>query len=682
MTITVRQLSFTGGEWSEALHSRTDLSKYTTAVRRMKNFVVHPHGGASNRGGMEFIAEVKDSSKFTRLIPFQFSVEQAYILEFGDQYFRIYKDGGRVESGGSSVEVATTYLEADLPLLKFTQSADVLFIAHPSYPARKVSRTSDTAWSINTITFGASVTAPTGVTSSGYVSDSDSYLVTAIDSSGRESVGSSSVQVSDGAVLSWTAVSGADYYNVYKDNTSSGVYGYAGRASGTSFTVPSAGIEADFTQSPPEDVALFDGTDKYPGVCTFFEQRLCFARTNNQPQTIWGSVTGDFENMNSSAFVNADDAYEFTINARQVNEIRALIPLEALIILTSGAEWVMRAGGGSDAVTPASVDLKAQSQFGCSDVQPVVIGNSVLFVEYSGSVVRDLTYSYEIDGYKGNSLSVFANHLLEGYHITEWAYQRDPDSVVWAIRNDGTLLALTYYKEHNVFGWSRHDTQGTFESTATIPNDSGLDEVYFIVKRTVDGNTVRYIERFRARLPLDDNYTRDVKNAFFVDSGLSYDGTASSNISGLDHLEGESVVALADGSVVKNLTVSSGSVTLPNAAEKVHVGLSYESEIETLDFIAQSAEGTTQDKLKDVKSVVVSLKDSRALYFGPNEDRLVEVAFREDEAYGTPTDLFSGDKEIFLEAGDARNSKALIKITEPLPLTVLALLPRLEYGDS
>jgi hypothetical protein len=685
MKVTLQQLSFTSGVWSPSLYSRTDIKQYAGALKTLQNMIVHPHGGASNRGGTQFIKEVKDSTKKVRLIPFQFSVEQAYVLEFGDLYFRIYMDGGRVENPpGTPVEVVTTYVEADLPLLKFIQSADTLYITHPSYPPRKVTRTAHITWSINNITFGSTVAAPTSLaaTPAGAATD-PLYVVTALDSTFRESIASNSTNCANGSVLNWTAPAGTiSYYNIYMDQSVSGVYGWVGKSNSNTFTIPSGGFEPDFTKSPPEAITQFTTTDNYPAVCTFFEQRLLFSRTNNYPQTIWGSVVGDYENMNRSAFTSADDAFEFTINAREVNEVRWLVPLDVCMIGTSGSEWKMEPGRNADAVSALSVSMKQQSKWGSSDVPPLVIGNSVLFVENSGAAVKDLTYSYEIDGYKATALMLFSKHLFEGFEVVSWCYQQEPDSIVWAVRDDGTLLGLTYYREQNVFAWHEHTTNGLFEDITCIRSDAGEDEVYVVVNRTIEGATKRYVERFMPRLPYNDSFEIDVEDSYFVDSGLTYDSTPATTFSNLDHLEGEEVSVLADGNVVSGKTVSSGQIVLDNAASVVHIGLAYESVLESLDFVAQSEGGTIQDKVKDVKSIVLSLQNTRALWYGPSSDRLVEAAFREDEDYGDPTELYTGDKEFFLEAGQSRESKVYIKNTDPLPLTILAILPRLEYGDS
>jgi len=212
---TVAQNSFVGGEIAPSLYGRTDLAKYATSVRRMRNFITHPHGGASNRGGTEYIAEVKTSSKEVRLIPFTFSVVQAYILEFGDQYMRVYMSGGQVQSGGSPYEIVTPYLEADLPLLKYTQSADVLYITHPSYAPRKLTRTGHTSWTLSTITFGPSIAAPTSLTRTSGTGTGINFVVTAVNEAGEESIASNVFTGGNGDALSWTGSTGALYYNIY-----------------------------------------------------------------------------------------------------------------------------------------------------------------------------------------------------------------------------------------------------------------------------------------------------------------------------------------------------------------------------------------------------------------------------------------------------------------------------------
>jgi hypothetical protein len=827
MSISVNKSSFTGGEWSPSLYSRTDLAKYGTANRTMRNFYPHPHGGASNRAGFEFIHETKTSSKTSRLVPFQFSVAQGYFIEFGNLYVRFYKDDGVIvsaktitaasnatpivvtsvahgfangntvtvsgvlgntaangtwiianktndtfelvgsvgnaayTSGGTAtaiVEVVTPYLEADLPLLKFEQSADILYIAHPSYAPAKLSRSSHTAWTYTTITFGASIAAPTGLSMSG---TGRFYVVTAI-SEGVESVPSAEEEGAAAQTLSWSSVSGATEYNVYERKN--GVYLFVGRAGSTSFDVP-ATYELDGDSSPPEAQNPLGSSNNYPGCVAFNDQRLLFARTNTQPQTFWGSVVGDFENLNTSSPIQDDDSFEFTINSGQVNEIRWMAALTDLIIGTSGSEWKLTAGGNSDAITPTSAKLVRQSRWGVAHTQPIIIGDSILFVDGSSQKVRDLYYALARDGYEGSDLTILAQHLFEVETITEWAYAQHPDSIIWAVRSDGVLCGLTYQKEHQVFGWHHHDTQGTFESVATIKEADGTFSTYVIVKRTINSQTKRYVEKLHLR-----DFT-DIEGAFFVDAGLTYDGSVSASLTpgaganvsgsnavtftagsaifaagdaatnreihyrfidedgiyqsakarivgftsttvvtadimipfpslaviasgdwrlsvdtltGLSHLEGMDVVMLADGNVIADKTVASGSVTLDNPASIIHVGLGYTCDLETLGFDFPTQAGTMQDKIRYIESIIIRLANTRACNVGPDEDHLDALAFRDQEDLGEATGLFSGDREVSLDPGDPREGRTFVRVldTEPLPCTVQAIIARMKAGEK
>lgn len=751
MAISVPQNSFTGGEWAPSLWARSDLQKYPTAVKRIENCIIHPHGGASNRAGTYFVGETKFSDKDSRLIPFQFSTVQSYMLEFGDQYMRVFKDGGRVVeaannitditlaatititsashgytngqwiilgsivgptglngktvvvsdkdtntfkikdvdgnyivgtgmtayvSGGTAeriYELATTYLEADLSLLKIVQSADVMYVFHPSYKPRKISRTGHAAWTIADITWTPGIAAPTLVSPGGTGSQ---YVITTVSLEGEESLISNEVTSAAGQTLTWGAVTGADYYNIYQNKN--GVYGWLGYAAGTSYLIP-ANTNPDLEEGAPKARTPFASAGNYPGVAMFFEQRLVPARTNNKPQTLFGSVTGAFENMNVRSPLREDDAYEFTINSQKMNEIRWMVPLDVAIIGTSGGEWRMKGGANSNGVTPTSVDLKPQSQWGCSHIQPIIAGSTILFVDASRRAVRDLMYSLEVDRYTGNNLALLAPHLFESAQIVAWCYQQYPDSIVWCVRDDGVLVGLTYYREQEVWGWHRHETQGLFKDIASVMSNEGDIDTYAIVEREVNDVTRRYVELLAERGAINDIK----KDAFFVDCGLTYDGSPVTTITGLDHLEGMAVVALADGNVVSGLTVTNGQITLLNAASTVHVGLAYTAEIETMDFEYPTQEGTVQARIRQISSVILGLKDTRALWIGPSADRLLEVAFRTNEDYGEPIEPFTGDKDQPVAPNeDYRVGSLLLRNTDPVPMTILSLTPQFTHGEN
>ena len=831
MPISIIKNSFTGGEIAPSLYGRSDLSMYQNAVKTMKNFLIHPHGGTSKRPGMEYIGEVKDSSAVTRLINFQFSVTQSYIIEVGNEYMRFYKNQGRVteaaktitgitkadpavvtsgthgytdgdwviissvvgmtelngkmfkvanktpntyeltdiddvdidssaytvySSGGTSekvYELTTPYITADIPLLKYVQSADVLYVTHPSYAPRKISRTAHTTWTITTITFQSSVAKPTGLTMTGSAYD---YVVTAIVDD-EESLPATKIDGDDGNTLTWTDPAGIDYWNVYKDENGSGVYGWVGQANTNALEVATGGITPDYDKTPPNSENPFSGADKYPGCSMFFEQRLVYARTNDNPQTIWGSTTGAFDNMNKSIPGRSDNAYKFTINSQKVNDIKWMLPLDVLLIGTGGAEWKLNAGSQSDAITPTSVLLRPQSQWGCSDIQPIQIGNTLLFTEGSKKTIRDLAYTLETDGYSGNDLTVLANHLFKNTTIKEWAYEKDPDSIIWCVMADGSLTGLTYFKEHKVWGWHKHSTNGTFESVSSITTAAGIDEAWFITNRTINGTTRRYVEMMKDGLP-----TTNIADAYFVDSGLTYDtdltitgatkadpvvvtstahgmsdgdlvdisaivgmtelngnrykvanksandfeltdqnddsdidGTAYTAyvsggiakkavtiLSGLDHLEGEIVAVLADGNV-DTATVASGSITLNDAASIITVGLGYIANIETLNIEFPTKTGQTiQNATRNIKEVTVLLENTRSLSVGSQSNRLSEIAFRTDEIYGAPTEMYSGTKDRLIQDGSSEAGRLYFQNPDPVPSTILSLAMKVEYGQD
>lgn len=258
----------------------------------------------------------------------------------------------------------------------------------------------------------------------------------------------------------------------------------------------------------------------YPAEVEYFGDRMFFACTYAQPQTVWASRVGAYSDFGKSSPIQDDDAIAATLNARQLNEIRDLVPLGSLVALTAAGEWRVT-GGSDDVITPSSVGFQPQSYRGVSKVQSVVVGNSALFIQDRGTVVRDLAFRFEDDGYDGSDLSIFASHLFEGHTLVDIAYQQAPNSVVWLVRDDGVLLGLTYVREQEVVGWHRHDTDGFVENVCVIP-ENGADVLYLGVRRVIGGVSQRFIERLEPRL-----FTSQAE-CFFVDAGLTYDGRNTS----------------------------------------------------------------------------------------------------------------------------------------------------------
>lgn len=664
------QPSFSAGEVSPATYARVDLARYYTALRTCRNYHVLPEGGAQNRAGTRFVAETKDSSKQSRLIPFQFSTEQTFVLEFGDQYIRLFTNGasvplgrfvangtfdtdlsgwsvltgsaawdpagavklitvsgiaGRIEqkitglvigetytysctftglgsfristaSGGSNVvntpagsglktgtfvatatelwvtlsnngatspggdvladgvqvignpgvgfvgqyfpyEIPSPYLESQLQDLKYTQSADVLTIVHPSHPPRELSRLGPVNWTLTPITFEPGIAAPTGLAAtarSGGSGDKTDYqykvtAVSSVSSGSVESWASNTASVASwdskpGATLSWTAVTGADHYNVYK-NKSSGVFGFIGQATGTTFS--DINITPETNNTVPIGYNPFaEGNN--PSVAGYFQQRMVFAASQTNPQTVWMSRTGDFHNFAYSDPAKDDDGVEFIIASKQVNQIRHLVSLRSLLALTSGAEIAI-SGGADSGVTKDNISAIEQSYFGSSDVTPAVYANTAMYVQARGGKLSTLAYNYVSDGFQPQDVSVLSSHLLRGYTVRDQAFTLAPNGILWMARNDGMLLGFTFLPDQQVYAWHWHDTDGKVESLASVPEDDE-DALYLIVKRTVSGATKRYVERMATR-QLTKSGSGDYwfDRAFFVDCGLTYDGRQSAS---------------------------------------------------------------------------------------------------------------------------------------------------------
>ena len=327
--VSVQLTNFTAGELSPRLDGRNDLSKYPSGCKTLENFIVYPHGSAARRSGSQFISEVKTSSKKTRLIPFEFSTTQTYILEFGDQYIRVYKDKGQVQSGGSAVEISTPYLEAELFDLKFAQSADVLYICHPNHEVEKLSRTSHTSWTLADVDF-----------TKGPMQDANTTTTTL--NPGATAVGT-------GVSLAASATTGINSGSGFQ-STDVGrfVFLHGGYAKITGVTdTTNATIEILTTLSASTATAdwrlgAFSDTTGHPSCVTFFEQRLVFAGTTNQPQTVFFSKSGDYENMdaNIGGTIADSDAIIYTIASNQVNAIRFMTATRTLIIGTEGVSFL------------------------------------------------------------------------------------------------------------------------------------------------------------------------------------------------------------------------------------------------------------------------------------------------------------------------------------------------------
>ena len=920
------QKAFNGGEWSPLLEGRVDLEKYQNACYRLENFVIDPRGPAVFRPGFKYVNGTKDSSKVSRLIPFEFSVTQAYQIEFGDQYIRFfrnkapitlaaqditgitkanpavvtysgsdtYANGDRVlingvvgmtqvnnrefavagvnvgantfelsgvnstnystyASGGTVAEIyqiTSTYIEADLADINYCQSADVLYLFHPSYAPRKLSRTGHTSWTLSTINFrppavkeqgikpaatltlgfvtgsGIAFTAGAAVFQTGdvkrlitsgvgrasiiaFVSTTevtcdiidDFAAVGPIASQSWSLHGSPTGDITPsidkpvGAICTITSTGGSETFTNLLDHPNPANNNWLASGSGTneyylvntaafySATEPGAvyingtavvkgtlgslgitqwgwgdndalgyntiyvrlsdGADPDSKSTfwvPDDDFmkrsliaatanlfrsadvgkyirihgglikitaytsatevkgeilkeltavtetaswtlesAVWNATNGYPSCGTFFEERLILAGSPAYPETIWGSVVGDYENHTPG--VDDSDAYEFTVTGREVSEISWIEPDEYLLIGSTGKISRLGPDDTGQALTPLNVIAKRQIPWGTADIMPVAVDNAVLYVQRSGFddsrglSLGELTWTWEKEKYVAPDLTLLAEHIT-GTGIKGMAFQRKPHTILWCYTVAGALIAMTYIRDQDVIAWHKHPIDGTIESLSAIPGD-GYTEIWAIVNRTINGATVRNVE---IMAPLFNDSAADYisnkgLNAFFVDSGTTYNGAAATVISGLSHLEGEAVAVLADGSQVAGMIVSGGKITLPAAAQVVHVGLPYTGTLQTMRLDTQLRDGTLQGRVKKIHEINLRVYRSGPFKVGRDASNL-DMCFDRDATItmGAPYSLFTGD--IPLGYDDSWNKEARIMIVQdkPMPLTVVALI--------
>jgi hypothetical protein len=460
----------------------------------------------------------------------------------------------------------------------------------------------------------------------------------------------------------------------YSKTTFGGAVVHTGTASIPALSLTDDNVLADTTQSPPEDIiTLNSGANDYPATTTYHEQRRWFAGTNGKPQVLWSTRTGTEANLTSSIPSRDADGMELRIAASQYNQIRHLVPLSDLIALTAGGEFRVFSEG-APAITPTSISIKPQGYSGSSNVQPVVTSGSILYVQAQGSRVRELAYSWESNAYRTVDVSIMAPHRFNGYNLTQMAYTRAPDAILWAVRDDGTLLGMTYVPDQQVYGWHAHDTDGQFESVCVVA-EGNEDVLYAVVRRTIGGTQLRYVERLHSRM-----FTAQ-EDAFFVDSGLTYDGTPVTTLSGLSHLEGKTVHILADGAVAAPQVVTGGQVTLATAASVVHVGLPITADLRTLPLAMEGAQAAGQGTVKNINKVHLRVSQSSIVKAGPDFTRLREYPARAvSDPYGSPPALRDGELALSIDASWNQDGALCVRQDLPLPLTVLSMTLEVQTG--
>jgi len=627
------------------------------------------------------------------------------------------------------LELVTPYTAAQIQTFARPQANDVMYIFPGATTAPyKLIRRADTSWSLEEVGFIdgpyldqhiTSILPANGTTGIGTFAEFFRILAlsTTLSPAATTGLGITLTASSTRGINGGQGFLSTDVGRLVRIQQSSAAdAGYAVITAVGSTTSATIDIRRDFnvtTATTSWWLGALSETTGYPSAATFHEQRLVAASSTDHKQSLWFSQSADIENMrpdtfDSSLTVEDDDAINITLAARQSNQIRWLESARDLIAGTAGGEWVLKSDGAI--ITPTDIDAKRNTTLGSSGTKPVQVNGTVIFPQRAERKLFDYRYNFDLDRYDGRELTILGHRVL-GDGVNELDYQQEPDSIVYGVRTDGQLACLTYKPEDGTVSWTRLILGGSFstgnavvDSVATIQGASGSgrtidsderNEVWCIVKRTVNGLTKRFIEFFEKSFegPLRHDYTTEAlwdaamitaqKDAMYSDSALTYNSAATTSISGLSHLEGETVKILADGAVHPDKTVSSGAITLDYSASKVQVGLGYHHRYKSLKLNFGAALGTAVGKVKRIHGVTFVLLDSVAFQFGKDFDSLVDVEFREiGDAMDTAVPLKVGEKDMDFNGEYGTDARIYIQSDNPLPWVMLAMAPKMKTNEG
>lgn len=766
-------VALNGGEWSKRLYGRYDQDKYLNSLRTCENFIPLVHGPVIRRPGFKFLSWVRRNESDLRIIPFVYSQDQAYILEFTDdgssKKLRFYRNrsavtetaknitgitkaspgvvtsaahgfsagdevyisgvggmtqvnGKRYRVGspatntfqlldpitGSSVdtsgyttytsggtvariyEVTHPYAAADLPSIKWAQALDVMYLFCPGYAPRKLTRTSDASWAFSTPSFDDGPYLPENTTET-------TLTLGAFSGAGVSITFSSVTGVNGGAGLQTSDVGRLIRVLTKESGGNSLAWAVLRIASRSSTTVGTAdflrvGRDAHTSTKREWRLGYWNDSRGWPTCGVFHGGRLWTANTATWPENAWGSVTEDFQNYAPSPFVAFDDtnipsptpanAINLVATDDQAAIVRWLLPIRPLMAGCSSGEQAIKASNLDDSLGPDNAGIRPASSVGAADTPPARVDNVGLYLDRTRRRVHELAYTIQADNVVASDMTLYAEHVGQASPLKRIAWQRNPWRVLWACRDDGALVAMTYEREQQVVAWHRHPLGGTdaeVVDVACIPGD-GQDEVYVVVERTIDGGTRRFLEYM-----VNDRWatsTTDRDNWFYVDSGLTYDSTATTTITGLDHLEGQTVTILADGATHATKVVTAGAITLDRSASVVQVGLGYTSTLETNNLEIGNPLGSAVGRPKVLHSATALLFDSLGGKLGPDASNLEALLYRTPGgAMDAAPPLFTGSKKVEWRGGWDREKRILFVQDQPLPMNLAGFVPQMQTNE-
>jgi hypothetical protein len=737
--------SFNAGEWSSLMQARSDVDRYRFSCRTLENFLPTTQGPARKRPGTLYVGAAHAADEQVTLIPWEFNRDTAYVLELSDLTMRIWRaDGSIVESAPSTpLEVVTPWSDVEAARVQWAQVNNVMYLVHPDFSPRKLTRTSDTSWVL--VDHYSLYARPADEQNT----SAASYLqVSSLSGLSATCISSTSVFAPDmvGSYIWFYALIPASY-SLWKPSTAYALNDYvyaeradipgsyavyqctAGGTSGTSpidnpkpgvnftdgtaqwifrhidaafakikayisatevtidigsgltwstFGAEQSRLPSTFLTGGPTDQAwrwalsAWSEDKGYPGSVAFYENRLVYGGVRARPTTIWGSRVDSYRLFNRIVSLD-DEPFEYTLTDSKSSTIAWMISGDVLSVGTGSSEFSV--SGGNGAITPTNAQVKVETRHGSDPQMPLVIGGSVFFVQRNGGTVREWLYDDSLQRRKGLDRTV-VNDQIARNGVRRIQQVSEPDSVIFGIASDGTLVALTYELDEQVIGWSRHDIGAVIESIAAVPSPDGdNDSLWIACIRNVNGSDVRYIERM-------STYIDDV----WADCAVRITSSpATIAISGLDHLEGETVIVAANRAVHPDKVVSSGSITLEYASSDTLVGLPILGILEPQRLEGGSQNGTSQGKRKKISNIVLHLYETGGgLLYGTDADNMYEVEFKKAADFmDTSVPLFTGwTTKLALLHGHLGEGKLRIEHTLPQPCTIMAIYPQVDTEDD
>lgn len=746
------QPSFSAGIISTELFSRIDFSKLSSGVKQCENWEIRPAGGAAYRTGTKFVAEVKDSTSNVNMIEFSESKENGYALEFGDRYIRFYKNGEQLKDEGEPVEVTTTYTSSEIADIKYAQYKNQMYLVHPNHKPAILQRNSDTDWTLTDMVFNPNVPSVSSVSiealrpkeSSAVVEYDDwQYAVAIEDKDGNEGLAVKSNKitsdidlvnqnikvtftvpdtVTEGSKLIIYRIFRGDFFFVYKMDYVVGT---------TTYELKDVSFQADTTRSIKEPFTAFDD-DNYPAAVGFWNQRLIFANTPKKPNAIYGSYVGVFDDFTNTILYNSDEAFELELNSGTTDEITDLVPMDDLIIMTQSKIW--RVVGSS----PSNMQAYIESYSGSSGIRPYVYKKSILYIDSSYNTVSNFIYSYELNGYVGQNLDTLCRDLLDGHTLTSVSFRNTPYGILYAVRNDGVMLALTYLKEENIYAWHKHTTDGEFLNVCSVDKQL-YDQVYVVVKR----GDKKYIELFVDHINVDQDVdeswhldcasrhvettpyyawqnesdeiiytasaTPSTNDAVYSDLMETSAGTVTSysdgivtfdgdeyyrysaadgtkqvaSITGLSRFNGRKITVMADRNEYKDMEVSNGTVILERPASNILAGLPYVGILEPIPVdIKFQDSGTTVGLNRRISKATIRYFRTRGLWYGTSLKKLYQIKPYVYEDIGEDIPLETNVLNV--EVSDTYKTESAFMIVQksPFPALVQSITMGMNYGEK